>query len=836
MRNTNLFIMITIMSMIFTFSRSQTADPPVGSGTLGSPYQIATLNNLYWVSQNTSSWNKQFIQTANIDASSTVNWTIKFPTIGRYSAGSYFSGTYNGNGFVISGIHISGDLQGLDHIGLFTGVNGSIRNLGVINATVSNLRSNGYAGILIGMYYPNSTSSIIENCYSSGIVTARVSAGGLIGASATASTSLDGVIRYCYSTANVYSHTITPTVAGYWAGFIGSNRVEIIDCYAKGSVTAYVPTQSQGGIGGFAGVCFDYPSYGTGSMTNCYSTGLVTKYSSGTSNAGGFLGRNGNSYSGYIIGCFWDTQTSGLLTSAAGTGKTTSEMKTQSTFTGAGWNFSTIWAMIGAINDGYPYLKNNAPPILVATWNGAVNSDWNIASNWDVIAVPGVAQNVIIPDVTNDPVIASSGSASCNNLTINSGASLTVNSGGSLITAGVITNDGTINVQQILSNDNAWHFISMPNNNTVATTFLGMYLQQWNEPTAIWSDIIDTAMALLPVQGYSLWCPATKLSFTYTGTPNTGNQSMSVSYTSNGSGYVGANLMGNPYPSWLDWSVVLGYGAKYTWNGTGYDAYTTVGGYGLGSRYVAPMEGFFVVVNSGGTFSLNNTMRTHQPPIKKSIEDKVLENGVIVAASNGVYNDELWIIFEPDASENFELERDAWKLISNTESVSQLWSVGVDGKMAVDVRSETETIQLGFSNDHAGIYSISLKDIESVSTVILEDTKENIFHDLSISAYEFAWNVLDSETRFILHLNTSGINANSISSNNILIYTSGHQMYIKGLENGNVTVSDLTGRTVLQQQFASKGSVVIPVPLQSGIYLVAVTDGNQFMSKKIFIK
>jgi len=58
---------------------------------------------------------------------------------------------------------------------------------------------------------------------------------------------------------------------------------------------------------------------------------------------------------GTITNCFWDTETSGQATSDGGTGKTTAEMKTQSTFTDAGWDFTTpIWTIQAEINDGYP--------------------------------------------------------------------------------------------------------------------------------------------------------------------------------------------------------------------------------------------------------------------------------------------------------------------------------------------------------------------------------------------------------------------------------------------------------------------------------------------------
>ena len=49
---------------------------------------------------------------------------------------------------------------------------------------------------------------------------------------------------------------------------------------------------------------------------------------------------------GTVTNSFWDTQTSGQATSAGGTGLTTAQMMTQSTYTGAGWDFTNTWFMI----------------------------------------------------------------------------------------------------------------------------------------------------------------------------------------------------------------------------------------------------------------------------------------------------------------------------------------------------------------------------------------------------------------------------------------------------------------------------------------------------------
>jgi hypothetical protein len=71
-------------------------------------------------------------------------------------------------------------------------------------------------------------------------------------------------------------------------------------------------------------------------LTYCYATGSVA----GISAVGGLVGF----YPGEITSCFWDMETSGTETSDGGTGLTTAEMKTLSTFAREGWDFGTpVW-------------------------------------------------------------------------------------------------------------------------------------------------------------------------------------------------------------------------------------------------------------------------------------------------------------------------------------------------------------------------------------------------------------------------------------------------------------------------------------------------------------
>jgi len=153
-------------------------------------------------------------------------------------------------------------------------------------------------------------------------ITGRDIVGGLMGGN-------NGLVSNCYSTGSVVG---TNTVGG----FVGSNTVTMSNCYSTGSVvgTSYV--------GGLLG-------YNMGGVGNCYSTGSVV----GTSYVGGLVGYNDDE-SSTVSNSFWDTQTSGQLASAAGTGKTTTQMKTQAIFTG--WDFPTTWKIDANKNNGYPYL------------------------------------------------------------------------------------------------------------------------------------------------------------------------------------------------------------------------------------------------------------------------------------------------------------------------------------------------------------------------------------------------------------------------------------------------------------------------------------------------
>jgi concanavalin A-like lectin/glucanase superfamily protein len=58
-------------------------------------------------------------------------------------------------------------------------------------------------------------------------------------------------------------------------------------------------------------------------------------------------------------------------------------------------------------------------------WTGTTSTDWSVGSNWQCGSVPTTTSNVIIPSVTNKPIL--SVSVTINSITLNSGATLGLN-------------------------------------------------------------------------------------------------------------------------------------------------------------------------------------------------------------------------------------------------------------------------------------------------------------------------------------------------------------------------------------------------------------------------
>jgi formylglycine-generating enzyme required for sulfatase activity len=348
-----------------------------GSGTPQDPYRIATAADLIALGSTPTDYGGCFILTADIDLDPNLpggrvfDSAVVAPDTNDATGwfdGPVFKGVLDGGGHTISNLTI----RGRDYLALFGQLDydATVKNLRLVDVDIVG------AGHSLGGVVAYNCSGTLVNCSSAGMVSGADDVGGLVGYDYW------GSVTQCYSSGKVSG----ASSVGGLIGQISGHSVGVGSRVVQSCSTAQVSGQAE--VGGLVGRSH------WGSVSLCLSLGQV----SGTDNAGGLIGSNaGNvtqSYSAGVVAgsgqhvggllgfsdetanphvdaSFWDTQASGQATRAGGTGKTTAEMKTASTFLAAGWDFvaETAHGTDGTwwINEGkdYPRLSCQGPAGMV---------------------------------------------------------------------------------------------------------------------------------------------------------------------------------------------------------------------------------------------------------------------------------------------------------------------------------------------------------------------------------------------------------------------------------------------------------------------------------------
>ncbi|MEI6764877.1 MAG: CARDB domain-containing protein [Bacteroidota bacterium] len=436
------------------------------------------------------------------------------------------------------------------------------------------------------------------------------------------------------------------------------------------------------------------------------------------------------------------------------------------------------------------------PTVCGQSWTGAVSTVWNNAGNWSALQVPTGNTDVTIPNVTNKPVITNA--AVCKGITINSGATVTINPGFSLtangptvlngaqclilkagttkaasfIDNGNISGSGTAKIERYIT-ANDWHYISSPINNATAALFNGCYLKKWIESTYAWINITSPSTALAVTTGYALKATVNK-TIAFIGKPNTGAYIIPVTRnTTQVASKRGWNLVGNPYPSTINWDAAGLVknnvdNAIYVYNQQ-YATYATyVNGFGVngGSKYISPEQGFYVMCSNpftSGSLNIDNSVRVHK-------DTTFFKTGgpadyIRLKAHKGTYTDEIVVRYLNVATDTFDAIYDGLKMIGGG---TQIWSTTyADTSInysinAVSSIQLTPDIPVMFKPDATGTYSITASEFNSFDpsvSIILEDLKLNVTVNIrQDSVYQFTGAPSDDIHRFMLHF-TNCVNA-----------------------------------------------------------------------------
>ena len=519
-----------------------------------------------------------------------------------------------------------------------------------------------------------------------------------------------------------------------------------------------------------------------------------------------------------------------------------------------------------------------------ASWQSGDNSTWS-----DVTVVPStnVAGSIAIQNGHEITVAANATSPA---LTINSGAKLTINSGytldvtGNLAinsdatngtgtvkdlnTNGGLTVSGSTNVQQYLTTGRNW-YISSPVSATELPVFASGSITLNGYSEAAVTDAVG-ATGWLPN-------PATFVSgkgyvasvsvdgnITFTGALNTGNKNLAITSRTGTVNKAGFNLVGNPYPSYLDWdAVATANSAKLRsstmWYRTKMEnaqhelvySFWTINQDGIGvpfgaSAKIPPMQSFWVraVESVSEPIVVTNDMRSHAPASDKMLKVPASKNAdltlVRLKVSNGINSDEAVVYFNPKAKDGMD-SYDAPKMSNGNPAIPEIYTMLENEKIIINSMNSlplNQEIGLGFVAGDATSFSIKANEINNLPTdlkLILKDNVTKAETDLTDGLTSYTFEPKTTETdRFSLIFRTQGTTTglkNTEKFDARVYVNSANQITIIAPEKSNYAIYNMVGMLFENGQTTAKLQTV-NCKLNAGVYVVKVKN----KSNRIIIK
>ena len=519
--------------------------------------------------------------------------------------------------------------------------------------------------------------------------------------------------------------------------------------------------------------------------------------------------------------------------------------------------------------------------ILMTHNTGAAN--WSSASSWLDNAVPATGSKVLVKNnltIDQDASLASVTVNPGSKLTVNSGknftaTTLTLNSDPSLGTATFIDNGtstiSTANVNQYLAAGRNW-YIASPLTTAAASVInsvSGNTLYNYSESTNAW---VTESTGFNVGTGYVATVGALNTGmYTFTGTLNNGNMPDITITRHTGITKEGFNLVGNPYPSYLNAMTAISnagstnveptiwYRTKY--NSTYYfETVNTTSGIGTNNSgngavtgYIPPMQSFWVRVASGKTSAIlnfTNAMRSHESGTNRLKSPSALSTQqalLRLQVSNSINTDEAVIYFNQNALDTYDVY-DSQKQTNANVSIPEIYTLAGTEQLAINglnsIQYDTE-IPLGFSTGQTGSLTIKASQFSSFDAgtqLILRDKVLNIEQDLTVADYSFSSDITTNNTsRFSLIFkapsSVTGINSTNYGTVWISTNANNQIMINGGIENNESSV--MVTNSIGQKLFAmnlKRHSTVVETPLKTGVYLVTVTNSGKSVTQKVIIK
>lgn len=338
----------------------------------------------------------------------------------------------------------------------------------------------------------------------------------------------------------------------------------------------------------------------------------------------------------------------------------------------------------------------------------------------------------------------------------------------------------------------------------------------------------------------------------------------------------GYNLIGNPYPSSLDFDALYAansdrmYATAYFWTnsdvevlqqtgsnyeGNNYAVYNLSGGTGpadpdpesgaalIPTGKIKLGQGFIIkakVAGKGQPVEFNNSMRRGYDAGAEFYSKKNEDRNrfwLTMTSPDNIANTIL-LAYTPEATNDFEMNYDGEYLVIGSDA---FYSTLDSRKLAIQGRASfTDADQVALGNVYSkdGVYKISIRDKEGIfnagQIIYLKDKLLNKTVNLSQEDYSFTATKGTDETRFEVVYKQAVLGTDNAVKSEFQVYRDGTAYVVSSSKKlGRVEIYDTAGR-LMKTLTANDNNVRIDTSgLVNGVYIIKAENSGDVKTKKI---
>ncbi|TRO66514.1 T9SS type A sorting domain-containing protein [Christiangramia sabulilitoris] len=459
---------------------------------------------------------------------------------------------------------------------------------------------------------------------------------------------------------------------------------------------------------------------------------------------------------------------------------------------------------------------------------------------------------------------------------------------------------GLVNMQRFLDKAFGYKYFSSPFKNSTVGDFIPyivledavsgfphFYRYEENRTVSIdgspqdatgWLAYTETGNSLNISEGYALNFGSSfnEKTIELTGEVNNGLITARLLENNHGEYTKGFHLVGNPYPSPIDWNSAEGWTRTniddgiYFFNASDTDQYSGTytayvnnisTGSGETQNIIPSMQGYFIKVSDSetkqkvtGNFGMDNRVRITDFN-QNFYKNQLLEQPLLLRLEAGFVqhpqSDALVIYFTSSATEGFEKELDAHKLWNTDPTVPSFYNL-TENQNALAINaipypdySDYRKIPLGLRVEENGEMNINMASIENLSpnlNIYLIDHIAGVGQNLrSKPNYKFNITKGVHDSRFELMFSEKEVTNPAIAFNlpfeakvqdgNIIV-----NLNLEKDQKGNLRLSTITGQILITRSGTGKEQIIFQGIKSAGVYIISLQTGQSQYSRKLIIR